>query len=617
MEEKKASSSPKGFIFWAIICLLVGYYFYSYYGVEKPQKPTEISFGEFINYAEKGEIKPPVIIQGSVVSGKLKNETSFLTVKERGRMIGPILEKYKVAYTIQEEPTTIDFGNIFSTVLIILIPIAIFFFLFGRMIKGVSKANSSQMTFGKARAHEPTKKDKKTFADVAGIDEAVERVKDVVDFLKDPEKYSRLGAKIPKGILLVGVPGTGKTLLAQAVAGEADAAFLSISGSDFVEMFVGVGASRVRDLFLQAKTNIPSIIFIDEIDAVGRHRGAGMGGGHDEREQTLNQILVEMDGFENDTGVIIMAATNRPDILDPALLRPGRFDRRVVVPEPDIHGRQKILEIHSKGKRMAEDVDLKVIAAQTAGMTGAHLKNILNEAAIIAAKKDKNFIELIDIEEAEEIILVGEARKSYLSDDNKHHIAVHEIGHTITHIKFPKAGPFQKVSIVPRGQALGLTWSRPDEDRVLWTKEELESQIICILGGRAAEEVILGREKITTGASNDLERATKIIREMVGHWGMDDKLGLLSFPNDNENPFLGKTSSSNNGASVESQNRTDNRARELLDGFYEKTKDIIKANLSFVKVLIVELIKKETLDAKDIEKIRQSGFEAYPPEPIN
>jgi cell division protease FtsH len=445
---------------------------------------------------------------------------------------------------------------------------------------------------------------KVTFADVAGVEEAKEEVSEMVEFLRDPGKFQKLGGKIPRGVLMVGSPGTGKTLLARAIAGEAKVPFFTISGSDFVEMFVGVGASRVRDMFEQAKKHAPCIIFIDEIDAVGRHRGAGLGGGHDEREQTLNQLLVEMDGFEGNEGVIVIAATNRPDVLDPALLRPGRFDRQVVVPLPDIRGRELILKVHMRKVPISEDVNAALIARGTPGFSGADLANLVNEAALFAARENKRLVDMSDMESAKDKILMGTERRSMvMSDDEKALTAYHEAGHAIVGRLVPSHDPVYKVSIIPRGRALGVTMFLPEEDRYSMSKEHLESQISSLFGGRIAEEIIFGRDKITTGASNDIKRATDIARSMVTKWGLSEKLGPLAYGDEEEEVFLGRSVTQHKNVSDDTAHSIDSEIRAFIDRNYQRSEQILKDNLDKLKVMAEALIKYETIDSSQIDDI--------------
>jgi len=452
-----------------------------------------------------------------------------------------------------------------------------------------------------------------TFTDVAGCDEAKDEVQELVEFLRDPGKFQKLGGKIPKGVLMVGPPGTGKTLLARAIAGEAKVPFFTISGSDFVEMFVGVGASRVRDMFEQAKKHAPCIIFIDEIDAVGRHRGAGLGGGHDEREQTLNQLLVEMDGFEGNEGVIVIAATNRPDVLDPALLRPGRFDRQVVVPLPDVRGREQILRVHMRKVPISEDVKASVLARGTPGFSGADLANLVNEAALFAARGNKRLVEMEDLEKAKDKIMMGAERRSLvMKEDEKRLTAFHEAGHAIVGRLVPSHDPVYKVSIIPRGRALGVTMFLPEEDRYSHSKEHLESQISSLFGGRIAEEIIFGRERVTTGASNDIKRATDLARAMVTRWGLSEKLGPLTYLEEEEEVFLGRSVTQHKNVSDDTAHAIDEEIRAIIDRNYQRSRDILVDNLDRLHTMADALMRYETIDAEQIDDI-MSGRTPRPP----
>ena len=475
--------------------------------------------------------------------------------------------------------------------------VGVWIFFMRQMQSGGGKA----MAFGKSRARLITDKSKKvTFADVAGIDEAKAELEEVIDFLKDPKKYTRLGGRIPKGLLLIGPPGTGKTLLARAIAGEAEVPFLTISGSDFVEMFVGVGASRVRDLFSQAKKNAPCIIFIDEIDAVGRHRGAGLGGGHDEREQTLNQLLVEMDGFESNEGVILISATNRPDVLDPALLRPGRFDRQVIVPLPDVKGREKIFEVHARKAPIAEDVDFAVLARGTPGTSGADIENLINEAVLNAARDNKEKVNMSDFEFAKDKILMGTERRSMvISDEEKRNTSYHETGHVLVARMIPGTDPIHKVTIIPRGRALGLTQQLPIDEKHTYPREYLENNIAILLGGRAAEEIIL--HDFTTGAGNDIERATNLARKMVCEWGMSDKMGPLSYGKKEEQIFLGREFATHKDYSEETAKNIDMEVVSIVKRNYEKAKKILTDHIEILHKIAEELLEKEVLNGAEID----------------
>ena len=556
----------------------------------------EINFSEFLDLMEKGEVSE-VVIQGNNVQGTLLSGKEFKTYNPGySKLIEDL--RAKEVMIIGEEERQSPWTTILISWFPMIIIIAIWIFLMRQMQAGGGKA----MSFGKSRAKLLTEQQQKvTFEDVAGIDEAKEELEEIIEFLKDPKKFTVLGGRIPKGVILMGSPGTGKTLLARAIAGEAGVPFFSISGSDFVEMFVGVGASRVRDLFMQGKKNAPCIIFIDEIDAVGRHRGAGLGGGHDEREQTLNQLLVEMDGFESNEGVILIAATNRPDVLDPALLRPGRFDRRVVVHLPDIKGRIGILKVHAKNKPLAEDVNLETVAKGTPGFCGADLSNLVNEAALMAARKEKKKIDKADFEVAKDKVLMGVERKSMIiSPEDKENTAYHEIGHVLVAKLIPGTDPIHKVTIIPRGWSLGQTHYLPDE-KYTKPKTFLMGEIAVLLGGRAAEEII--NKDVSTGAGNDLERATDIARKMVCDWGMSDKLGPLTFGKKEEQIFLGREIAQHRDYSEDTAERIDEEVRNIVMENYERAINLLKANLNLLHRLAKELLDREVLDNNEIEKI--------------
>ena len=559
-------------------------------------KRDEIDFSEFLDLVEKGEISE-VLIQGDNVQGTLLSGRQFKTYNPGYTKLIEDLREKEVMITGEEErqsPWTTILISWFPMIIII----AIWVFLMRQMQAGGGKA----MSFGKSRAKLLTEQQQKfTFEDVAGIDEAKEELEEIIEFLKDPKKFTVLGGRIPKGVILMGAPGTGKTLLARAIAGEAGVPFFSISGSDFVEMFVGVGASRVRDLFMQGKKNAPCIIFIDEIDAVGRHRGAGLGGGHDEREQTLNQLLVEMDGFESNEGVILIAATNRPDVLDPALLRPGRFDRRVVVPLPDIKGRKGILTVHAKNKPLADDVDLETVAKGTPGFCGADLSNLVNEAALMAARQEKKKIEKADFEVAKDKVLMGVERKSMIiSPEDKENTAYHEIGHVLVAKLIPGTDPIHKVTIVPRGWSLGQTHYLPDE-KYTKAKKSLLSEIAVLLGGRAAEEIV--NHDVSTGAGNDIERATDLARKMVCAWGMSEKLGPLTFGKKEEQIFLGREIAQHRDYSEDTAELIDVEVRSIVMENYDRAKNLLNENLVLLHRLAKELLDREVLDNNEIEKI--------------
>jgi cell division protease FtsH len=563
-----------------------------------PTTQKELSYSEFLSAVEEGKVSS-VTIKGERVNGVMKDGASFKTVLPPDPEAIPLLKSKGVRITAK--PNEVSFLQSFITSWVpFLILMGIWLYFMRQMQAGSGKAFS----FGKSRARFFNKEEGKrvTFEDVAGIDECKEEVKEIVEFLKNPHRFTKLGARIPKGILLVGPPGTGKTLLARAIAGEADVPFLSISGSDFVEMFVGVGAARVRDLFAQAKRNAPCIVFIDEIDAVGRYRGAGLGGGHDEREQTLNQLLVEMDGFEANEGIVVIAATNRPDILDPALLRPGRFDRQIVVPIPDLKGREAILRVHTRKTPLADDVDLSLIAKGTPGFTGADLENLVNEAALIAARKGKDKVSMEDFEEAKDKVLMGPERKSMiLSEEERRSIAYHEAGHAFVAKFTPGADPVHKVTIIPRGQALGLTQQLPQDDRHIYTKQYLLATITVLLGGRAAEELFLGH--VTTGSGNDIERATEIARKMVSQWGMSERLGPLSFGRREEQVFLGKELVMHKDYSEKTAEEIDQEVKRIVEECYERAKKILQENAPKVEKLVQILLEKESLSGEELNQI--------------
>ncbi|OIP91687.1 MAG: cell division protein FtsH [Syntrophaceae bacterium CG2_30_49_12] len=586
----------KNIVLWLVISLLFVFLYHLFNQPESARK--DIIFSEFVNYAERGEVVE-VTIQGDNITGKLRDEKAFKTYVPKDAGIIPLLKEKGVR--IAAKP--LDDSPWYMTILIswfpMLLLIGVWIFFMRQMQAGGGKA----MAFGKSRARLVTDKSKKvTFADVAGIDEAKAELEEIIDFLKDPKKFTRLGGRIPKGVLLVGAPGTGKTLLARAIAGEADVPFLSISGSDFVEMFVGVGASRVRDLFTQGKKSAPCIIFIDEIDAVGRHRGAGLGGGHDEREQTLNQLLVEMDGFESSEGVILVSATNRPDVLDPALLRPGRFDRQVVVPLPDVKGREKILEVHAKITPLADDVDFSVISRGIPGFSGADIENLVNEAALNAARLDKDKVTMVDFEYAKDRVLMGTERRSMvISDEEKRNTAYHESGHALVARLLPGTDPIHKVTIIPRGRALGLTQQLPIDEKHTYPKKYLVNNIAILLGGRAAEELVL--DDFTTGAGNDIERATDLARKMVCEWGMSEEMGPLSYGKKEEQIFLGREFATHKDYSEETAGKIDREVTLIVSDCYERAKKLLSDNIDILNRLASELLEKEVLNAQEIDDI--------------
>lgn len=560
----------------------------------------EIIFSEFMTKLEAGELEE-VVIKDSNLAGQLKDGKRFKTYAPAYPDLVKVLRSQNVKITVKPtEQNPWYWSLLFSWGPIILL-VAVWIFFMRQMQTGGNKA----LSFGKAKAKLASEKSVKvTFSDVAGIEEAKAEVQEIIDFLKAPQKFQKLGGKIPKGVLLVGAPGTGKTLLARAIAGEAGVPFFSISGSDFVELFVGVGASRVRDLFDQAKKNAPCIIFIDELDAVGRHRGAGLGGGHDEREQTLNQLLVEMDGFEINQGIIILAATNRPDVLDPALLRPGRFDRQVVVPQPDVKGRLEILKVHTRNIPLDEKVNLEQIARGTPGFSGADLANLVNEAALLAARKSKSKVEMSDFEAAKDKVLMGVERKSMIiSETEKKNTAYHEAGHTLVAKLTPGTDPIHKVSIIPRGMALGVTQQLPIDDRYTYSKEYLMKALSILLGGRAAEEIAL--KHLTTGAGNDLERATELSRKMVTEWGMSEKLGPLTFGKKDEHIFLGKEIARHKDYSEKTAIDIDEEVKRIVIEAYDISKKLVTENLDLLEALAKSLLEKETMDGAEIDALIQ------------
>ena len=561
-------------------------------------KVEKVDYSDFISSVEAGNVKE-VIVQGKNISGKYANGKEFKSyAPDDPELISGLREKGVriIAKPDEQSPW-------YMTILISWFPMILLIGVWIFFMRQVQVGGGKAMSFGKSRAKLLTKNEQKvTFEDVAGVDEAKGELEEIIAFLKEPKKFTQLGGRIPKGVLLVGAPGTGKTLLARAIAGEAGVPFFSISGSDFVEMFVGVGASRVRDLFIQGKKHAPCIIFIDEIDAVGRHRGAGLGGGHDEREQTLNQLLVEMDGFESNEGVILIAATNRPDVLDPALLRPGRFDRRVVVTTPDFKGREGILKVHTKNTPLSKDVDLLVLARGTPGFCGADLANMVNEAALLAAQQGKKSLEMTDFEKAKDKVLMGVERKSMIiSQDEKKNTAYHEAGHTLVARFMPHADPVHKVTIIPRGMALGLTQQLPLNDKYTYTKEYLLTNITILMGGRSAEELVL--KALTTGAGNDFERATELARKMVCEWGMSEELGPLTFGKKEEQIFLGREIAQHRDYSEETARRIDQEVRKIVTSCYEKAKRLIVENINSLHRLAGALLEKETLDGKEIDEI--------------
>jgi len=587
----------KNLSLWLVIGLVMVFLFNLF---NTPQTSSqELPYSDFLAFVEKGQVTK-VLIDKDKIQGTFTNNSPFVTVMPAN---DPDLIKELRAKGVVIQVKAHEEAPWYLTVLIswfpMLLLIGVWIFFMRQMQGGGGRA----MSFGRSRAKLQSSEDiKVTFKDVAGVEEAKEELQEIIEFLRDPQKFTKLGGRIPKGVLLVGPPGTGKTLLAKAIAGEAEVPFFNISGSDFVEMFVGVGASRVRDLFLQAKKHAPCIIFIDEIDAVGRHRGAGLGGGHDEREQTLNQLLVEMDGFESTESVIVVSATNRPDVLDPALLRPGRFDRQVAVPVPDVRGREAILRVHSKNTPLADDVDLVTVAKGTPGFSGADLENLVNEAALLAARKDKDKVEMADFEEAKDKVLMGAERKSMiLSDEEKRITAYHEAGHTLIAKLLPGADPLHKVTIIPRGLALGLTQQLPEDERHTYSRSYLRNNIAILMGGRVAEELVF--DELTTGAGNDIERASSMARKMVCEWGMSDRLGPVAFAKKNDEIFLGRDIGHVKEYSEKTAELIDVEVERILKQAYENTTNLIQENIDCLHAIAKGLLEKETLDAEAIEEI--------------
>ncbi len=597
----------KNLALWVIVGLFMILLFNLFSTTTRPIE-DEIIFSEFMIKTEKGEVSE-VTIRDNFISGILKDGTNFKTYTANYPDLVKTLRERNVRI-IAKPPEAPPW---YMTFLMTWGPFILFIGLWVFFMRQMQMGGNKALSFGKSKARMLSEEKKKiTFADVAGVEEAKAEVVEIIEFLKDPPKFQKLGGRIPKGVLVVGPPGTGKTLLAKAIAGEAGVPFFSISGSDFVEMFVGVGASRVRDLFEQGKKHAPCIIFIDEIDAVGRHRGAGLGGGHDEREQTLNQLLVEMDGFETTEGVILIAATNRPDVLDPALLRPGRFDRQIVVSRPDVKGREEILKVHTKKIPLDKDVGLGVIARGTPGFAGADLENLVNEAALLAARRNKTVVEMVDLEDAKDKVLMGVERKSMvLTEEEKKVTAYHEAGHTLIAKLLPNTDPIHKVTIIPRGRALGLTMQLPTDDRHNFQKEFLYNTIAIMMGGRVAEELVL--KHMTTGAGNDIERATDLARKMVCEWGMSEKMGPLTFGKKEQEIFLGREISQHRDYSETTAIEIDREVKRLIIENYDRAKKLISENMKALKALAEALLEKETLDAPEIEAIVKASISPTPP----
>jgi cell division protease FtsH len=601
----------KNILLWVVIVMVMVVVFSRY--VPSGAEPTPVPYSAVLDDIKNSRLES-VTLSGEYISGVRKDKSRFKSYNPETNYTALIGSLDKAGVTIKGEPPKQP--NFLMQLLLQLAPALLLILVFVYMLRQMQGAAGGRgaMSFGKSRARLLGEDQVNvTFADVAGVDEAKQEVGEIVDFLKDPSKFQKLGGKIPKGVLMVGSPGTGKTLLARAIAGEAKVPFFTISGSDFVEMFVGVGASRVRDMFEQAKKHAPCIIFIDEIDAVGRHRGAGLGGGHDEREQTLNQLLVEMDGFEGSEGIIVIAATNRPDVLDPALLRPGRFDRQVVVPLPDVRGREQILRVHMRKVPLGDDVKPGYIARGTPGFSGADLANLVNEAALFAARANKRIVGMDEFERAKDKIYMGAERRSMvMSDQEKKMTAYHEAGHAIVGFLVPEHDPVYKVTIIPRGRALGLTWYLPEGDRYSSSKRRLESKISSAFGGRVAEEIIFGADGITTGAQSDIEHATDLARNMVTKWGLSDKLGPLTYSEDDGEVFLGRQMTQHKQVSDETAHAIDLEIRKLIEANYTRAKGILESNLDKLHVMADALIKYETIDEQQIKDI-MAGNKPKPP----
>ena len=601
----------KNFVLWAVIAVAVLVLFSQF--MPRVGQPEEVRYSEFLDQVKNGRVDR-VVFQGEMILGERKDKSSF-------RVFNPETSNTALIGTLDKAGVAIEGRapkqpNFLAQLVLQLAPALLLILVFVWMLRQMqgSAGGRGAMSFGKSRARLLGEDQVNvTFADVAGIEEAKQEVGEIVDFLKDPSKFQKLGGKIPKGVLMVGSPGTGKTLLARAIAGEAKVPFFTISGSDFVEMFVGVGASRVRDMFEQAKKHAPCIIFIDEIDAVGRHRGAGLGGGHDEREQTLNQLLVEMDGFEGNEGIIVIAATNRPDVLDPALLRPGRFDRQVVVPLPDVRGREQILRVHMRKVPLGDDVKPGLIARGTPGFSGADLANLVNEAALFAARGNKRTVTMDEFERAKDKIMMGAERRSMvMSEEEKKMTAYHEAGHAIVGVSVPEHDPVYKVTIIPRGRALGVTQFLPEQDRYSLSKRRIESSITTLFGGRIAEELIFGADAVTTGASNDIERATDLARNMVTKWGLSDRLGPLTYSDEAGEVFLGRSVTQTKQVSDETAHAIDLEVRRVIESNYQRARGILETHLDKLHMMADALVKYETIDESQIKDI-MSGKPPQPP----
>jgi cell division protease FtsH len=602
------SNMSRNLLLWAGI-FVVAMVLYKIFepGGMGPATHQRIDYSDFLQEVRGGQVQTVQIEdspeKGITISGRRTDETRFATTALRDSELVPLLEKNNVKISVVPQSEGMNaFWATFLGWLPFLVLIGVYFYFMKQMQSGGGRGGA--MGFGKSRARMLTEKtERKTFKDVAGIDEAKEELQEIVEFLRDPQKFQKLGGKIPKGCLLVGPPGTGKTLLARAIAGEAGVPFFTISGSDFVEMFVGVGASRVRDMFEQGKKNAPCIIFIDEIDAVGRHRGAGLGGGNDEREQTLNQLLVEMDGFEANEGVILIAATNRPDVLDPALLRPGRFDRQIVVPNPDVDGREKILSVHLRNIPVAPDVEARIIARGTPGFSGADLANLVNEAALLAARRDKRVVTMKELEEAKDKVMMGVERKSMvMSEEEKKLTAYHESGHAVIALHCPSSDPIHKATIIPRGRALGMVMRLPESDKLSVTREKLHDDLCVAMGGRVAEELIFGYDKVTSGASSDIQYATKMARAMVTQWGMSDKLGPLNYGSDQQEVFLGNYTQER-PVSDETAALIDAEVKRIVQEAHDRARELLKEHLEELHTLAKGLLEYETLSGEEIKRL--------------
>lgn len=614
------NSAKKSFLLWLIIFVAVITLANIFHKPQNDENTQELTYTAFVEQVESGNVLTAQL-QGQALSGLLKDGKKYVSFAPEDSGVVPVLQKNNVSISaIAPEPEKGSFMMAFISWL----PMILFIGIWIVMMRQMAASNGKALSFGKSKARLLAEKNKITFKDVAGIDEAKAELEEIVDFLRAPAKFQRLGGKIPKGVLLIGSPGTGKTLLAKAIAGEADVPFFTISGSDFVEMFVGVGASRVRDMFEQAKKASPCILFIDEIDAVGRHRGAGLGGGNDEREQTLNQLLVEMDGFETNSGIVLIAATNRPDVLDPALLRPGRFDRQIVVPIPDIKGREQILNVHIKNVPLAPDVKTDVIARGTPGFSGADLANLVNEAALLAARRNKTKVTMRDLEDAKDKVMMGSERRSLVMDENeKKMTAYHEAGHAIVSLHLPESDPLHKVTIIPRGRALGVTMQLPEKDKYSQSKTYLTSRLSILFGGRIAEELVLGKENVSTGASNDIQVATSIARRMVTEWGMSDVLGPIAYGEPEGEVFLGYSITKRKEMADKTALQVDSEIRKLIDTAYDKTREILTKHRKELDKLAKGLMEYETLTGDEItlllkgKKIRTEEQKAaqIPPRP--